>query len=181
MSLTKATIATVIACLLLIDVCLRARPQSHKSGSDNFNDLLALVNVQTNTDRGIMLVDKKTGDPLWAKYVLGGSNGNDCLSLFFNRRDVVDVFPQRSGPPWISVTFYGEDGSVNAIWASKGNNACFTERRQSEHEFKREVWFDEAWHPVDYRTNQGSTLGGIVVSGKWQHLLFTNGSWAVEP
>ena len=181
MSLKKALIPAAITCLLLIDVCFRLRPQSHKSTSDRFNDLFAVVNVQTNADHGIMIVDKRTGDSLWAKWVLGGSNMTDCSSFFFNRRDIVDVFPQKSGPPWIAVTFYDEDGNVNAVWASKGNSACFTERRQSAREFRREVWFDEAWHLVDYRTNQESTLGGIFVNGKWHHLLFTNGSWAIEP
>ena len=57
----------------------------------------------------------------------------------------------------------------------------FTERRQFEHAFNREIWLDEAWHLVHYHTNQGKTLGGVLVDGTWHRLLFTNGCWAIEP
>jgi hypothetical protein len=146
------------------------------------SDEFAITNVHTNDGDGILIVDKKTGQPLWGKWDFGFGGKPDAVSFFFEGRNLMNVHLRSDERPRIDVTFFGPDGKVRAIWADRGGDGGFTERTQyGRGEPRKQVWFDEAWYNVQYRTNGGRSQAGILVGEQWHHLKFTNGTWTTVP
>jgi hypothetical protein len=168
----------VIGALVLFDVCLRLGSLR----GDAFTKRFSIVNVQTNDTKASMIVDRHTGKPVWGEWDLGHGGRPDCVSYFYEGRNVMNFYPRAGEPARFDVTLYGEDGKVRTVWGSRGINAGFTERERYDTGIpRREIWFNEAWHTLQHRTNDGLIQGGIVLDGKWQHVEFTNGVTVVAP
>ena len=94
----------------------------------------------------------------------------------------MNIHPPHAGEsPRFDITFFGPDGRVRAIWVSKGTNAGFTDRVVYDGVPRKEVWLNEAWHTLHYRTNSGAVQGGIIFDGDWRRVVFTNGAVALDP
>jgi hypothetical protein len=162
----------LVGCLFVLDVSLRVW-QKCSIATSRFR----MVNIQTNDSNGIVIVDKKTGQQLWGEWDFGNHGKPDTLSFFFEGRNLMNVYPERGPGADFDVTFYRPDGSVKAIWLNLGVGGFVERVVYGDGRPRKEVWFEEAWHAVQYRTNNGSTQGGILIKGQWQHLVWTNGTW----
>jgi hypothetical protein len=142
----------------------------------------AVMDVQTNGTRGVVIVDKQTDKPLWAAWNIENSGKPDSIAYYYEGNNIMSIFTEHGQPLGMNVFFYGENGVVKAVWQNRGTNADFTERtRYDVPHPRKEIWFDESWHVLEHRTNNGSIQGGIVFNGKWQRVTFTNGAAAIIP
>ena len=133
--------------------------------------------LHTNDMHGIGLFDAKTGEPLWSQFTTNGQLVME--NHFFRGRDVFDIKVKSNRPPVYNVFFYGVGKSVT-WWLNAGGSDTFTERffYDTNGDFSgNEVWYCQAWHPVDRRTGKN----GIIVNGQWRQLGFdANGMWTTE-
>jgi hypothetical protein len=172
----------LVTALVLMDAGLRLRQWRFNQETRAFAKLFRVVSVSTNGTDGVMIVDRRTLEPVWGSWDFGGGGKPDTVSYFFEGRNIMNIYPKRGDPPHIDVAFFGEDGRMRAVWANRGTNDGFTERTLfSDGAPRKEVWFGDSWHTMEYRTNGAAIRGGISVDGEWRHVVFTNGALALEP
>jgi hypothetical protein len=173
---------SVLTLILIVDLALRLHDWRYNQDVRAFNKVFGLVKVYTNDATGFVIIDKKTSKPIWGEWSFSPPGRLDSVSYFFEGRNIMNIYPGSTEPPPFDITFFGGDGTVRAVWANRGTDAGFTERTQyGNGNPTKEIWFDEAWHALQYRTNDGTIQGGIVVDGSWRHVTFTNGTTAIEP
>jgi hypothetical protein len=172
----------ILGVATLLVICLQVHLWRHHANINAFTKRFEIVRVHTNDANGILIVERKTSQPIWGSLALGTPGEPDTLSFFFEGKNIMNVYPQLGAPPHFDVSFFDEDGAVSAVWVSRGTNAGFTERRLiGGDKPRKDVWFNEAWHTLQHRTNDGNIQGGIVLDGKWHHLKFTNGAVLIVP
>jgi len=171
----------VFSILVLVDIGFRVREWRDNSRVLALSKLFEVVTVHTNAAFATVIIDRKTKQPLWGKWKY--DSGDQSVSYFYDGRNVMNFYPREGEAPRFDVTFFGDDGTVKALWINRGSNAFFTERARYDVDVPRkEIWFNERWYPLVPRTNNdGSVKGGIIFDGKWRHPVFTNGSAALEP
>lgn len=126
------------------------------------------------------LIDKKTSEPVWAKWSLAGSSNMDLEYFYSHGQHIFDVYWTNGKAPVYDVYFRGPGKSVT-WWFNRGGASTFTERAfyDTNGDLSRdEIWFRDAWHTVNVQNG----VNGIIIDRKWHQLAFdTNGMWAVEP
>jgi hypothetical protein len=174
--------SAVLGVFALLCICLQVRQWRYSGNVLAFRELFEVVHVHTNDTKGIVIVERKTGKPIWGNWEFRSAGQSDTVSYFFEGRNMMNVYPMVGQPPRIDIAFFGEDGTVRAIWANRGTNVGFTDRIvYGEGQPRKDIWFNESWHSLQHRTNDGNIQGGIVLDGKWQHLEFTNGAAVIVP
>ncbi|HZM02009.1 MAG TPA: hypothetical protein VFC44_03210 [Candidatus Saccharimonadales bacterium] len=133
--------------------------------------------LRTNGVSGIGLFEAKTDQPVWTRF---NENGKPIIeNYFFRGKDAFDIILSSNHPPKYSVYFRGAGKSVT-WWLDDTGRGSFTDRiyyNTNGDFFKREIWYNQAWHTVD---RQNGTHG-IVLNGQWRQFGFdTNGIWSIE-
>ena len=135
--------------------------------------------LHTNGVSGVGIFERKTEQPLWMEWDFNGDGKSDQENYFFRGKEVFDVTLSSNRPPKFSVYFRGSGKSVT-WWIDDGGSGAFTERiyyNTYGNFYRREVWYNEAWHTVDRRNEKN----GIIINGQWHQLAFdTNGLWTIE-
>ncbi len=134
--------------------------------------------IRTNGCEGLMIIDKRTGDPIWARWDLDGDAKPDTFSYFFQGKDVMDIHVRAGMLPRREVIFYDENNRAKISWIDRSGQGLFTERVFYGPDTPRlEVWYKEGWRGT---TKRGSHRG-IELDGVWFPLQITNGEWTVAP
>jgi hypothetical protein len=107
----------------------------------------------------------------------------NTVSYYFGGMNMMNIYTRPGKLPKLDVAFFGEDGKVRALWSNRGTNAGFTERIQyGVDKPRREIWFNEGWHFLEYHTNtnDGKIQAGIMLDGAWHHVVFTNDNTEID-
>jgi hypothetical protein len=164
-----------VALLVPMDVGLRVLEWRHAAETRAFTDRFRVVTVHTNGTTGRVIVERKTGKPLWGEWNVRSTGQPDVVSYFLDRRNVMSIYPRPPAPPRFDITFYGEGEAVKEVWANRGTNAGFMERvLYGDDKPRKEIWFNEGRHFLEYHTNGGTTRAGIVLDGERRRVVFTN-------
>jgi hypothetical protein len=184
MKASRFVILGVIAVGLLLaaDVGVRVRQWRNDKQRRAITDVFEVVYVRTNEMKGLALKLRRTGDPIWIAWNFYPTNKLDLVSYYWAGNNVMNFYPRPNAPPRFDVSFFGEDGVMQSLWFNRGTNPWFTERTQYGTDTPRkEIWFDEQWHFVEFQTNAGKRRAGIVLDGKWHHVVFTNEDFLIDP
>jgi hypothetical protein len=164
----------VVFCLaLFVDIALRVQ----QSKRDSFAARFTAVPLFTNGTSGILIRDRVKNEPLWG---IWNFDVGDSVNCFVNGRLVLSVTSAKGGRSETEVLFYGEDEKLITHWKARENGVFYGRTFFDEAGAKSEAWLDNRWHPVVMRTNEGKPQTGIVVEGKWQHIILTNGILSIE-
>jgi hypothetical protein len=134
--------------------------------------------LHTNGLDGVGLFDRRTRQPIWTAFDVGGTGAHNTFDYFFEGKAVLGVFLPSNQPPRLEVILYGQQGEMKSVWWNRCRDGLFSDRVVYEGGKPRmDVWINEAWLPTEKR--QGKR--GVVISGEWNRLGFTNCTWITEP
>ena len=172
----RLAFAFVVVCclLLLVDIALRVR----QSQRDSFTKQFAAIPLYTNGTSGILISDRIKEQPLWS--VWNFKNG-DSVNCFVKGKLVLGVSYVPEGRAETEVNFYGKDGKLISQWKARENGLFYVRTFFGEDSVKSEFWLNDQWHNVEVRTNGGQPQSGIVLDGRWRHvMMLTNGVLGVK-
>jgi len=172
----RLVVAAVVVCclLLLVDIALRVR-QSQRS---LFAKQFAAIPLYTNETSGILISDRIKDQPLWG---IWNFKTGDSVSCFVVGKLVLGVTYVPEGRAETEVNFYRNDGKLISQWKARENWLFYGRTFFGEDGVKSEFWLNDQWHNVEVRTNRGKAQSGIVVDGRWRHvMMLTNGVLGVK-
>jgi hypothetical protein len=75
----------------------------------------------------IGLVDVKSGNPIWAKWILDDGENADIEDYYFKGKHVFDMY-SITNRPWIYNVYFRGPGKSVTWWRNRGGAETFTER-----------------------------------------------------
>jgi len=170
--------AIAIILLLLVNLGWMSWNSSRHPGLRAAGKQFKIEVLHTNSASGVGIFESKTEQPLWVEWDFNGDGKPDQETYFFRGKEVCDIVLSSNRPPKISIYFRGPGKSVT-WWIDDQGIGSFTDRiyyNTNGNFYKREVWYNEAWQPVERQDGKN----GIIVNRQWHKLTFdTNGVWTI--
>lgn len=127
----------------------------------------------------IGVVDKKSGCPVWIKWIFDNAEDADIEGYYFRGKHLFDVYSTNNHPLVYNVYFRGPGKSVT-WWRNSGGADTFTERAVYGTNgilSEDQVWYSNTWYVVEVKNG----VKGLIINGRWHQLGFdTNGMWMVK-
>jgi hypothetical protein len=161
----------------LLAVACSARKKQDTTQIVGAGERFHAITVHSNNFDATSIYKSGThGQPIWAEWDLDRDGNPDTTTFSFDGKNIASVYTAPNKPPGFDFSFYGRDGKVRTLWIARAGSDTFTDRLsydQSEPRLERFV--NGKWETVVERNHKR----GVISSGQWFQLSYTNGSWTI--